>query len=112
MNGIVVISSCSRQAKSIVYFMINLQWHQIADLAWAYCLGQLVSQSSPGPTTEFYLPSCKLSSSMLLYAMKKYPDSSQTREPKECFVVKTQEIATFYSPAVNKVRKCMQIFSS
>jgi hypothetical protein len=27
---------------------------------------------------------------------------SQTREPKECFVVKTREIATFYSPSVTK----------
>jgi hypothetical protein len=74
----------------------------------------VVRQPSPGPTTELYLPSrtCKLSSSMLLYAMKKYPYSSQTREPKECFVVKTREIATFYSPAVNKVRECMQMFSS
>jgi hypothetical protein len=35
----------------------KLQWHQIADLAWAYYLGQIVRQLSPGPTTEFYLSS-------------------------------------------------------
>jgi hypothetical protein len=58
MNGIVIQPSSSRQAKSIVYLIHDhLQWHQIADLAWAYCLGQIVRQPSPGPTTEFYLTS-------------------------------------------------------
>jgi hypothetical protein len=39
---------------------------------------------------------------MLLYAMKKYPYSSQTREPKECFVVYTREIATSW-PEIERV---------
>ena len=35
---------------------------------------------------------------------------SQTREPKECFVVKTREITTFYSPAVTKFGNVCKFF--
>jgi hypothetical protein len=96
------ISSSSRQAKSICLFHDHLQWHQITDLAYYPADKRLNYIFRHRQVILFHFVVCDV----------KYPYSSQTREPKECFVVKTLEIAAFYSPAVNKVWKCMQFFLS
>jgi hypothetical protein len=97
-----VISSSSRQAS-------------VAPNCWS-CLGILSgTNSSPNNPPDQRLKSIFSHMQVILFHAVvcdvKYPYSSQTREPKECFVIKTRELATFYSPAVNKVRKYMQIFS-
>jgi hypothetical protein len=54
---IYTVSRRQRSRYQLNLVLGKLQWHQIADLTWAYYLGQIVRQLSPGPTTEFYLPS-------------------------------------------------------